>query len=360
VDERSDELRIDWRIAAGVTAALVLLFTVQNYLAPAVVRAGASFERLLKLQVVIWAAWLILSPWVFAVARRWRRSGKYTAAAFAKQFVIALVISIVASALSGLLRWLAGISVYTELPDVIVSSIVAMFGWSVTRYTMIAAAYHAVAYHREVRERDARAARLESALLKARLESLQGRLHPHFLFNTLNSIGALIHDQPDAAERMLGSLADLLRASLHADPSAEVPLEQELDLVRQYVSIQQMRFTDRLNVSFDVAPDARHALVPHLLLQPLVENAIRHGIAPREAPGHVRIAAGRQDDRLRLIVEDDGVGMSEGRADTAGSGFGLTGTRARLEQLYGTAARVDLQRRTPAGMTATVDLPFHT
>ena len=360
MDERSDELRIDWRIAAGVAAALVLIFTVQNYLAPAAVRAGASFERLLKLQVVIWVSWLILSPWIFAVARRWRRSGKYTAAAFAKQFFIACAISIVASALSGLLRWLAGISVYVDLVDVIISSVIVMFGWSLMRYTVIASAYHAVAYHREVRERDVRAARLESALLKAKLDNLQGRLHPHFLFNTLNSIGALIHDQPDAAERMLGSLAELLRASLHADPAAEVTLDQELDLLRQYVSIQQTRFADRLNVSFDVAPDARQALVPHLLLQPLVENAIRHGIAPREAPGHVRIAAGRDGDRLRLVVEDDGVGMGEGRPETAGSGVGLSGTRARLEQLYGAAARVDLQRRMPAGVTATVDLPFHT
>ena len=360
MEHQSSELWVDWRVATGVAAALVLLFTAQNYLAPPAVRAGASFERLLKLQVVIWAAWLILSPWIFSVARRWRRSGKYTAGAFAKQFLIAFVISIVASALSGLLRWLAGISVYRELPDVIVSSIIAMFGWSLMRYTAIAAAYHAVAYHREVLERDVRAARLESALLKARLENLQGRLHPHFLFNTLNSILALIRDQPAAAERMLGSLADLLRASLHADPAVEVPLEQELDLVRQYVSIQQVRFTDRLSVSFDVAPEVRHALVPHLLLQPLVENAIRHGIAPREASGHVRIAAGRLDDRLRVVVEDDGVGMAAGPADTAGSGFGLQGTRARLEQLYGAAARIDLHRRTPTGVTATVDLPFHT
>jgi signal transduction histidine kinase len=360
VDDRSTELRVDWRIATGVAAALVLLFTIQNYLAPAAARAGASLERFFQLQIIVWGSWLLLSPWIFAVARRWRRSGTYTPLAFAKQVLIAFVISIAASALSGVLRWLAGISVYTELPDVVVSSVIAMFGSSVLRYSLIAAAYHAVAYHREVRERDVRAARLESALLKAKLESLQGRLHPHFLFNTLNSILALIRDQPAAAERMLGSLADLLRASLHADPSAEVPLEQELDLVRQYVSIQQMRFTDRLNVSYDVAPEAQHALVPHLLLQPLVENAIRHGIAPREAPGHVRIAAGRQDDRLRLVVEDDGVGMGEGRAETAGSGFGLQGTRARLEQLYGAAAHVDLQHRTPSGVTATVDLPFHT
>ena len=347
-------------MAAGVAAALALLFTLQTYAAPSIARGGASFQRLLFLQVIIWSTWLALSPWIFAIARRWRQSRRFTAGAFAKQTVLAFVVAIAHAAISGALRWIAGISVYTDLPTVVVASIVTSGGANVVRYAMIAAAYHAVAYHREVRERDSRAARLESALLKAKLDGIQGRLHPHFLFNTLNSIGALIHDQPAAAERMLGSLADLLRASLHADPSAEVPLEQELDLVRQYVSIQQMRFTDRLQVSFDVAPDARYALVPHLVLQPLVENAIRHGIAPRETPGHVRIAAGRDADRLRLVVEDDGVGMREEPAGTAGSGLGLTGTRARLEHLYGSAAHVDVQPRMPSGVTATVDLPFHT
>jgi len=353
-------VRVDWRITAGVAAGLALLFAAQNYVAPSVARGGASFQRLLVLQVVVWGVWFALAPWIFTIAGKWRRSRRFTVAAFAEQAFMAFVVSVVHAVLAGTLRWAFGISVYLDFPSVIAASIATTAGSNILRYAVIAAAYHAVAYHREVHERDVRAARLESALLKARLETLQGRLHPHFLFNTLNSIGALIHDQPDAAERMLGSLAELLRASLQADPSAEVPLERELDLVQQYVSIQQMRFTDRLNVSFDVAPDARLALVPHLVLQPLVENAIRHGIAPRAAPGHVRIAAGRHDDRLRLIVEDDGVGIGEGRADTAGSGLGLQSTRARLEQLYGTAARVDLQRRTPGGVTATVDLPFHT
>ena len=356
----SDELRVDWRIAAGVAAGLALLFTAQTYVAPSIARGGASFERLLQLQVIVWSVWFALSPWIFAIARKWRRSRRYTAAGFAWQAVMAFVVAVVHAALAGALRWLAGISVYDDLATVVAASVVTSGGANVVRYAMISAAYHAVAYHREVRDRDVRAARLEGALLKARLDSLQARLHPHFLFNTLNSIGALIHDQPDAAERMLGSLAGLLRASLHADPAAEVPLEEELDLVRQYVSIQQMRFTDRLQVSYDVSPDAQHALVPHLLLQPLVENAIRHGIAPREAPGHVRIAAGREADRLRVVVEDDGVGMSDGRAGTAGSGLGLTGTRARLEHLYGASAHVDLQPRTPSGVTAIVNLPFHT
>ena len=139
-----------------------------------------------------------------------------------------------------------------------------------------------------MRARDLRAARLEGLLVQAKLDSLQGRLRPHFLFNTLNSIGALIQEQPAAAQQMLGSLSELLRASLHTEPSREVTLERELDLVRQYVSIQQMRFQDWLSVSIETEPDVLHAYVPHLVLQPLVENAIQHGIAP---PGSARARA---------------------------------------------------------------------
>jgi LytS/YehU family sensor histidine kinase len=147
---------------------------------------------------------------------------------------------------------------------------------------------------------------------------------------------------------------------LHAEPGREVTLESELDLVRQYVSIQQMRFSDRLTVTIDVAPDALSAQVPHLLLQPLVENAIRHGIAPREAPGHVRIPAGRSGDRLCLQVEDDGLGLGETRPSTAGAGLGLSATEARLRHLYGGGASLKVASRAPTGVIATIDLPFHT
>jgi len=359
-EARPGDVRVDWRIASAAAAALVVLFTFQNYVTPASVRAGASLARIFQLQIINWGSWLALSPWIFAAARRWRRSGRYTPGAFARQALIALAISVAQAALSGTLRWLGGISVFNELLDVVISSIVSTSASNLLRYSMISAAYHAVAYHHEVRDRDVRAARLEAALVQAKLDSLQGRLQPHFLFNTLNSIAALIRDQPEAAEQMLGSLSELLRASLHAEPGREVTLESELDLVRQYVSIQQMRFSDRLTVTIDVAPDALSAQVPHLLLQPLVENAIRHGIAPREAPGHVRIAAGRSGDRLRLQVEDDGLGLGETRPSTAGAGLGLSATEARLRHLYGGGASLKVASRAPTGVIATIDLPFHT
>jgi two-component system, LytTR family, sensor kinase len=359
-DEKARDVHVDWRVAAGAAAALMALFTFQNYLTPRVNRGSSSLAVTFALQFIIWGLWLALCPLIFAIARRWRRTGRFTPDVIVQQLFIGFGVSVLHAALAGTIRWITGLSVFEDLAEVIVGSVAASAGTNMLRYWFIASIYHALAYHREVRDRDVRAARLEGSLVQAKLDSLQGRLHPHFLFNTLNSIGALIHDQPAAAEQMLGSLSELLRASLHADPAREVTLERELDLLRQYISIQQMRFQDRLTVDIDIAPGVLDALVPHLLLQPLLENAIRHGIAPREGPGRVRIAAGRHGDHVRLVVEDDGVGLTDGRGAAAGSGFGLSSTRARLEHLYGASASLDVRPRTPTGVTATVDLPHHT
>ena len=358
-DDGSPDVRVNWRVAAGAAAALMALFTFQNYLTPRLTRGSASLAVTFALQFIVWGLWLALCPLIFAIARKWRRTGRFTPGVIVKQQLIGFGVSALHAALAGTIRWTTGLAVFEDLEDVIASSVLANAASNVLRYWFIASVYHALAYHREVRDRDVRAARLEGSLIQAKLDSLQGRLHPHFLFNTLNSIGALIHDQPAAAEQMLGSLSELLRASLHADPSREVTLARELELLRQYISIQQTRFNDRLTVTIDAAPDVLDACVPHLLLQPLVENAIRHGIAPREGPGHVRIAAGPRGDRLRLVVEDDGVGWTKGGA-TSGSGIGLSSTRARLEHLYGGAARLEVEARTPTGVTVTVDLPFRT
>jgi two-component sensor histidine kinase len=350
------EPRIHWGLVIGVVLALTLLFGVQTYLNQENLTFGGALAR----QLIVWGAWVPLLPFIIAAARKWRRVGRLSPGIVITQAIIGLCIAMLSSSLAGVLRWAVGLSAYQQLSMVLASSVIGNIGSSILRYWMIAAAYHAIAYSHELRERDLRQARLEASLAQAKLEALQGKLHPHFLFNTLNSIGALIRDQPAAAEQMLGNLSDLLRASLNAEPSREVTLGRELELVRQYVSIQQMRFQDRLSVHVEAAPDALDAYVPHLILQPLVENAIRHGIAPRDAAGTVRIGASRSGDRLRLIVEDDGLGLAKDGRSQEGTGIGLGGTRARLQQLYAGRATFDLQPRVPTGAIATLDLPFHT
>ena len=208
----------------------------------------------------------------------------------------------------------------------------------------------------ETRER----VRTQEQLAEAQLHSLRLQLQPHFLFNTLNTITALIATEPAAAERMVSGLSELLRASLRLADEQEVPLARELDHLRLYVDIQQTRFGDRLDVAMEVDPEARGALVPSLLLQPLVENAIRHGISPRAAGGRIRVRAARQADELQLEVKDDGVGAATQGGALAREGVGLTNTRERLRRLHGGRHRFAYESRPGSGFAVRIALPFRT
>jgi signal transduction histidine kinase len=220
-----------------------------------------------------------------------------------------------------------------------------------------ATAWHeqvATSYSRELRER----ARMETQLAQAQLRSLKLQLQPHFLFNTLNTITALITVDPRRAEQVISELSELLRLSLHNSADQEVPLERELEMLQPYLTIQQIRFEDRLTVDVHVAPEARDALVPNFILQPLVENAIRHGLAPRAAAGRVEVSARRDDGSLRLVVRDDGVGV-HAAGGPAREGVGLGNTRERLRRLYGARHRLEIRSAPGAGFTVDIAIPFH-
>lgn len=218
----------------------------------------------------------------------------------------------------------------------------------------IVAATQAFGYYRKYRERELRASQLEARLAEARLESLRMQLHPHFLFNTLNTISALVHEDPEAADRMIAALSDLLRQTLSTTGAQEIPLRQELEFLKHYLEIQQMRFGDRLTYFEEVEPETLDAAVPAMLLQPLVENAIRHGIAPRAAPGRVELRARRAGEKLELTVRDDGTGLP---ADFR-EGLGLANTRARLGQLYGAAHGFEMRNAGGGGVEVRIEIPF--
>jgi len=199
---------------------------------------------------------------------------------------------------------------------------------------------------------------LEARLARAQLQSLRLQLHPHFLFNTLNTVNALIGTDRHAAERVISGLSELLRMSLSSASEQEVSLARELELLAHYIEIQQIRFQDRLTVSFRIDPESRYALVPNLMLQPLVENAIRHGIAPRAAPGTVVVTATRRANRLELSVVDDGVGEKP-RAQHR-DGVGLGNTRARLLSLYGSDHRFEAGGEPGGGFAVRIEIPYRT
>ncbi|MEO6213066.1 MAG: histidine kinase, partial [Vicinamibacterales bacterium] len=217
----------------------------------------------------------------------------------------------------------------------------------------------ALRYYRESRERALRAAQLETRLVAAQLTTLQQQLHPHFLFNTLHAISALMHRDIDAADRTLIRLSDLLRLTLERLGQQEVTLEAEMEFLRRYLEIEGTRFADRLVVRYDIQRDALDALVPTLLLQPLVENAIKHGVARQSGAGHISVSARRDHDMLWLEVRDDGVGLSEDALTALQKGIGVSTTRARLQHQFGADYRFEFHRL-PQGVAVVVAVPWRT
>jgi signal transduction histidine kinase len=239
-----------------------------------------------------------------------------------------------------------------------------MFHWTLMRsfyfnlliYGVIIGASHGFEYYRRYRERELRASELEKLLAQSRLQALQSQLNPHFLFNALNSIGSLMHKDVDAADRMLVRLSELLRLALENVDTQEVPLRDELEFLRRYLEIEQVRFGPRLQVEFDVPDDLLSAHVPNLLLQPLVENAIKHGIAPRRQVGRIQVRAWREDANLNLLVKDNGTGKPP--QSTTGAGLGLANTRARLEHLHGERHRLEFGPVAEGGFEVRVRIPL--
>jgi two-component sensor histidine kinase len=334
-----------WAAVWGWWTGLALFFAVSSSLTYLSTGRAANWSLSIRRSLVEWWLWAILTPAVVRLARRypldrrwpWRNALIHTGAGT----VLAIAKSAVERAA---FAWLTGVWTYW-----LVSTLALQF----FVYCAIVAAAHGIVYYERSRERDHLAARLA----EVRVQLLSMQLQPHFLFNTLNTIAELVHGDPDAADYMIAGLSDLLRRTLELGPAQEVPLDAELELLARYLDIQKARFGDRLRVTLDVDPHARAACVPVLLFQPLVENAIRHGLAERLSSGRIDISARRDGDRLAITVTDDGVGPS---ADLSSSleRIGLGNTRARLEALYGSAQRLELTAAPARGARVSLQIPF--
>lgn len=217
---------------------------------------------------------------------------------------------------------------------------------------------HAIVFYERYKERESQTAELQARLTAAQLEALAGQLHPHFLFNTLQGVSTLMHRDAQAADRMLAQLSELLRRTLQRGVRQEVELREELEMLGHYVGIMQVRFGDRLTFRTEVEPGSESALVPHFVLQPLVENALHHGIARRAGAGLVIVRAERAGDRLRLLVRDDGPGLDGPGGSPPAQGIGLSNTRRRMQQLYGEQQQVVLEQLPGGGVQVRLELPF--
>lgn len=292
-------------------------------------RIGAS--QAIALALTGWYAWALLSPLVIWLARRWRSLIAHSLVSVAATFVKIALTTEVLRAFGTPQR---SISLLVNIP-------------------MNVAAYFAIVGVTWFVDARLRASRLEASLAEAKLELLRNQIHPHFLFNTLHAISELMHEDVDAADKMLTRLADLLRASLESSGKPQIALRDELVTLDRYVDIERVRLGDRLRYDTDIEPRALDVLVPNFLLQPLVENAIRHAIAIRREGGSIDVRARVDGAKLVIEIEDDGPGLGADRDDV--TGIGLANVRARLQQIYGDAARIDI--RADRGTHVRIEIP---
>ena len=322
-----------------------------------------SWWRIVSWQLAVWYVWGCLSPLILYLQRRFRIEGS--------TWLNGLMINLAASAFLALTHLAAATSLKMLMRPFDVWSdqhsfrvqyqgeLSHFFLFDVLIYWAIFGVGYAFDYRERYRERESLAAQLKIQLAQAQLESLKVQLHPHFLFNTLHTIAALVRsNEKMPAVDMIAGLSDLLRRALESAEEQEVPLREELEFIELYLGIQRVRFADKLAVRMEIAPETLDAMVPNLILQPLVENAIRHGFSAEESAGLIAIEAYCDDQDLHITVRDDGPGLQAGWRMEQSEGIGLANTSERLKHLYGAAHRFDLYNGTTGGMIATITIPF--
>jgi signal transduction histidine kinase len=347
-----------------VTATLLGLFsTLQAYrlttlnLKPPDLRA----TDLLVLNLGYWYIPALLLPTIFRLAYRFRLDVGRWYRPLALHASAAMTFSVMHWAGMMGVRWLlwpdAGKPPGWTWTSFAQRQYLTNLDWSLMTYTSIVGLAYALWYHHESQSSALAAAHLETRLMETRLRTLEAELHPHFLFNTLHAISTLVHSKPDGADRMISRLSDLLRLTFDRSGAPRIPLQEELEFLQKYLDIEQTRFQDRLTVQFEIDSEALDAEVPRLILQPLVENAIKHGLSPKPGPGLIKISAERRNGSLSLEVRDNGVGLNPGARIRLHEGVGLSNTRDRLDCLYGSAHRLEFSDGN-GGLAVRLEIPF--
>jgi len=336
-----------------VWTGIGLFFGLRNYVNALLFGRALPDIRFLGQNLLDAYVWALFTLYIFRVARGWR----FTRRQWPASLVVHSVMGMALALLCVMINTAADALVWRSTPQ-FQEYFRSTFYFNMQWYAVIAGAFYALDYYRRFRDREIAAAQLGARLAEARLEALKMQIQPHFLFNTLHSISELVHEDPQAADRMIIRLGDLLRLTVDNAEAHEVTLAHEMDFLEAYLEIQQTRFQDTLEVEIRIPSELLDALVPNLVLQPLVENAIRHGVASRGGVGRVRVSAGRHGEWLRLEVRDNGAGLAPVPAARAREGVGVRNTRARLEQMYGARQRFELRNGSRGGAVATVSIPF--
>jgi hypothetical protein len=322
-----------------------------------------SWWRIVFWQLAVWWVWGCLTPIILGLGRRVTGANASWLRGLLVHLPFSLLLPAAHVAASTYIRMLIQpFDVWTDTRPFLQQyggELRSLFLFDFFVYWAVLGVGHAFDYRERYRERESAASELKAQLAQAKLEALKVQLHPHFLFNTLHTISGLVRGgdrQP--AVNMIAGLSELLRRALDSADEQEVPLGEEVKFVELYLDIQLVRFSDRLTVRTDIAPETLSALVPNMILQPLVENAVRHGVSPSESPGTISISAYRAGHMLHVEVSDDGPGLQSGWRMEESEGIGLANTIERLKRLYGSDQRFELRNGAGCGVTASVVIPF--
>ncbi len=347
-----------WGIIVGVWSGLAIYFFLMNAYEFASKNKPIPWAEML-FWCSTWFLWALCTPFIIAVTKKYPiRKG-----VLLRNFVVHLganaAVLFYTSMGYSVLSWIVMLG---EKPFIDVMNMVFRdfpFAMDFLVYWSAVAVISASRYRRHYIFSQTRESKLNAQLARAQLQALKMQLHPHFLFNTLNSISELMQEDIEVAEKMLDHLEHFFRLTVNNSEAQEVPFEQELEFLKCYLAIEHVRFQDRLSIRMDIEPQTLLVAVPNLLLQPIVENAIRHGIAPRTSPGKIEIQATKNNGILHVRVQDNGPGLSDDQRKTASlkKGLGLSNTRERLQQLYGKGHRFELENAPEGGLIVTVEIP---
>ncbi|HEX8708912.1 MAG TPA: histidine kinase [Pyrinomonadaceae bacterium] len=358
--KRGVRLALIW----GIWTLVGLIFTSQFYFTGFRSERPVEFTRALYAQMTWSYLWALATPLILYLAMRFPIERRGWLKNLLAHLLFSTTLSVLVNGTGQILYylnygWRAGRAYQFSAT---LRHIVDNSSEGAGIYLLIVFISYAFTYYNRYRQGELRASRLEAQLSQAQLQALKMQLHPHFLFNTLHSISALLNRDTEAARQMITRLGDFLRLTLENSGTQEVSLQQEMEFLKCYLEIERMRFRDRLSTSVLIEPAALAARVPNLILQPIVENAIRHGIAPYSTPGQIEIQAKQENGRLRIRVRDNGPGLPLNRStgNLFQKGLGLANTQTRLDRLYGAAHRFELANAPGGGLMVTLEFPSKT
>lgn len=344
----------------GISTIAGLFFATQFYFVMKAWGTPVAWNWVIPVRLWAWYEWGLLCLLVLWLSQRFPLNGRVWRRNLGLHLAAGVVIAVVQIAVNTWthLTFVADPSRGFTYKGYLESLMMFAFHRNLLIYWVMIGAEHGIRNYRELQAQKLASSEMNAALAEARLQALKAQLHPHFLFNTLNTIAALLRRDPTGAERVLHDLSDLLRLALDDGTARKVPLAREAEFLDLYVKIQKARFGNGLRYQSSIDPELLGALVPNLLLQPAVENAIRFAVSGRYGGGQVAVRARREGARLVIEVEDDGPGLAVPAPEALASGIGLSATKARLEGLYGGDGRLALGRSPMGGLSVRFDLPL--